>query len=420
MNAVEKILAMHAGREKVVPGEIIDVALDFIMSNDACTSIAIDAFKNELKGEHVFDPDKLVVVLDHYTPCSSVDAADTHNRMRDFCSEQQVVNMYDTKGVCHQIMLEKHVLPGQLIIGADSHTCTYGALGALATGMGSTDIAVAWKTGRIWMRVPESIQVQVKGTFQKGVTAKDLILKVIGDLGADGATYKAIVFTGSAITSMTVSERSTLCNMGIEAGAKFAFVQADDVTDAYLEDQNRSGGQMVRDDDDAVYAEVRTVTLDNLQPQIAYPHCMDNVADVAAYEGLPIHKIFVGACTNGRYDDLELVASLLKGKKVHPNIRLFVTPASDAIFRKAIETGIMATLLEAGVIFGTPGCSACFGGSIGIVGKGERLLTTANRNFRGRVGSSDAEIYVVSPYIAALSAISGYITASERKENAYV
>jgi 3-isopropylmalate/(R)-2-methylmalate dehydratase large subunit len=410
MNAIEKIIAAHAGLKTVKPGQLVDVQLDFVMANDATTTLAIDVFKNELKGEQVFDREKVVLVMDHYTPCCSVDAAATHKKMRQFGREQELKYVYDGVGICHQLMLEKHAKPGDLIIGADSHTCTYGAVGVLSTGMGSTDVAVGWLKGEVWIKVPSAIKIRVCGKWPKGVSPKDLVLKVIGDLTAKGAAYKALVFEGEAIRDLTVSGRVTLCNMGIEAGAKFAYVQPDEKVKAFMQERGREDYPMIEDDEDAFYERVVTYNVADMEPQIAYPHNVDQVKPLSGFEGLAIDAVFLGACTNGRFEDLETAAAILKGKRISDKVRMLVTPASNAVYMEAMEHGLLRTFMESGAMVSPPGCSACFGGTIGLIGPGERLLTTANRNFKGRVGSPDGEIYLVSPAAAAASALSGKIS----------
>lgn len=315
MNAIEKIIAAHAGLQTVKPGEIVDVKLDYVMANDATTNLAIDVFKNELKGEQVFDQEKVILVMDHYTPSVSVEAAETHKKMRQFGRDQELQYIYDGVGVCHQLMLEHHAKPGDFIIGADSHTCSYGAIGALSTGMGSTDVAVSWMEGKVWIKVPFAIKIQVSGKWPKGVYAKDLILKIIGDLTAKGAAYKALVFEGTAIRDLTVSERVTLCNMGIEAGAKFAYVHPDEKVKAFMKKRGREYYPLIEDDEDASYEQVLTYNVENLVPQIAYPNSVDQVQPLSDFEGLEIDEVFLGACTNGRLEDLETAAAILKGKK---------------------------------------------------------------------------------------------------------
>jgi len=414
MNAVEKILAAHCGETEVHPGMIVDVALDAVMANDATTCLAIDIFKDRIGADRIFDPAKVILIMDHYTPSSSIAAADSHNRMRAFAKDQGLHHVYDGLGVCHQLMMERHVAPGQLIIGADSHTCSYGALGALATGMGSTDVAVAWSRGRIWMKVPETIAITVTGKWPKGVFAKDLIMRIVGDLTARGATYKALYFRGPAIEALSIAERMTLANMVIEAGAKFAYIRPDEKTREYLGEMGRSDYNVVEDDEDSVFEKTLIYDVGDLQPQIAFPHSVDNVRDISAFEGTEIDEYFLGACTNGRYEDLEVAASILKGCKIAPGVRFLVTPASTEVYRRTIGSGLIEVFIDSGAMIGTPGCSACFGGSGGILGKGERLLTTANRNFRARVGSPESEIYLASPATVAASALAGHITDPRR------
>ncbi len=410
MNAIEKIIAAHAGVTAVKPGQIVDVKLDYVMANDATTTLAIDIFKDELKGERVFDREKVIMVMDHYTPVSSIAAAETHRKMRQFAWEEELKYVYDGIGVCHQLMLEYHAKPGDFIIGADSHTCTYGAIGVLSTGMGSTDVAVGWKEGKVWIKVPSTIKIQVNGNWPKGVFAKDLILKVIGDLTAKGATYKALIFEGDAINDLSIAERATLCNMGIEVGAKFAYIQPDEKVKTFMQEKARINYQLYDSDADADFEQVLTYDSESLEPQIAYPHSVDNVKPISEFEGLEIDEVFLGACTNGRLEDLETAVAILKGKKISPKVRMLVTPASNAVFMEAMNRGLIKILMESGAMISTPGCSACFGGTGGIIGPGERLLTTANRNFRGRVGSPDGEIYLGSPATIAASALYGKIT----------
>lgn len=410
MNVIEKILAAHCSETSVYPGKMIEVELDAVMANDATACLAIDIFRNELRAKRVFDPERVILVMDHYTPSCSIAAADAHNMMRAFAREQQLAHVYDGLGICHQLMMEHHVRPGQVIVGADSHTCTYGALGALATGMGSTDVAVAWQQGRIWMKVPAAIRIEVSGDWPAGVEAKDLALKIIGDLTVQGASYKALCFSGPAIRALGVSGRMTLANMAIEAGAKFAYIQPDETTASWLKAAGRDDYPQFTDDGESEYERILTYDVRQLAPQIAAPHSVDNVGDVTDYRGIRIDELFLGACTNGRYEDLEIAARILKGKKIAPEVRLLVTPASRDIYLRAIETGLITLFLESGAMVSQPGCSACFGGTGGILGRNERLLTTANRNFRGRVGSFDSEIYLASPAVVAASALTGTIT----------
>ncbi len=414
MNVVEKILAAHSGLDHVHPGMIVEVVPDLTMANDATAALAVDVFENRLRAKKLAVPEKVVFVMDHYTPSCSIDAAETHKTMRAFAREQRMTHVYDGLGVCHQLMMERHVRPGQLVIGADSHTCTYGALGVLATGMGSTDLAVAWRTGRSWMKVPEAIRIEVGGSWPAGVSAKDLILRIVGDLTAAGATYRAVCFTGPAISALGVSERMTICNMVIEAGAKFSYIAPDDKTAAFLRAAGRPDYPIFEDDADAAYERTLRYDVAGLEPQIACPPGVDNVHPIVDCEGIAIDEFFIGACTNGRHEDLETAAAILKGKRVAPGCRLLVAPASRDVLLAAMASRALATLIESGAMIANPGCSACFGGTGGILGHGERLLSTANRNFKGRVGSPDSEIYLASPAVVAASAITGRITDPRR------
>ncbi len=411
MNCIEKILASHAGKQTVSPDDIIEVDLDYVMSNDACTVLAIDVFKKELKAEKVFDPEKLVMFMDHYTPSSSIDAAKVHRKMREFAHEQGLRNLYDGAGICHQLMIERHVQPGQVIIGADSHTCSYGSLGALATGMGSTDVAIAWQQGKIWMKVPHTLKIDVTGKWPKAVYAKDLMLKVVGELTASGATYKALYFTGEAIEALSISGRTTLCNMAIETGAKFAYISPDKKTAEYLDRIGRAQEFCFENEQDTGNFE-STVHIDvsTLTPQIARPGRVDDVCNIDTLKGTKVDELFLGACTNGSFDDLAVAAQILKNRTIAPSVRMLVTPASIDIYLQAINAGFIETFIKSGAMVNHPGCSACFGGSGGILGPKEVLLSTANRNFKGRVGSSESEIYLASPAVIAASAITGTIT----------
>lgn len=410
MNCIEKILAMHAGQTEVVPGQIIDTSVDLVMTNDATTALTCDIFTKDLKGRKVWDPSRLIMFMDHYVPSNSVASAEYHKRMRAFAADQQLPYVYEGEGICHQVMLESHVSPGQLIIGADSHTCTYGALGALGTGMGSTDIAVAWLKGRTWFKVPPTIRVQLDGLLPRGVFAKDVILMLVGQLTAQGATYKAVELAGDAISRMSIAERATLCNMVIEAGGKFAYVQPDSVCLDFVRARGREPSCLATADADAAYERVLAHDVSTLAPQVACPPGVDQVRSVAELQGMPVDELFIGACTNGRLEDLQMAALLLRGRKIAPSVRLLVTPASRQVYREALQQGLIEALLDAGAMVNHPSCSACFGATQGLLGSGERLLSTANRNFRGRVGSPASEVYLASPATVAASALTGRLT----------
>jgi 3-isopropylmalate/(R)-2-methylmalate dehydratase large subunit len=390
MNEIESIIAKHAAVERVVPGEIVEVTVDFVMTNDATTA--------------------LIMVMDHYTPSNTVAAANTHKIMRDFAKKQAVKYVYDGVGICHQVMLEEHIMPGQLIIGADSHTCSYGAIGALSTGMGSTDIAVSWLDGKTWLKVPETIKIILDGRAPDGVYSKDITLKIISDLTAKGATYKAIVFEGEAVSAMSIAERMTLCNMVIEAGGKFAYIKPDEKVKQYLNSRGRNDAFELDVCEGGQYERIIRYDISNLEPQIACPHFVDNICGISEVLGFEMDEFFIGACTNGRYEDLKVAADILKGKKIAPQTRLIVTPASREIYKQAARDGLLEIFMDSGAMICNPGCSTCFGATEGLLGDGERLLTTANRNFIGRVGSKDSSIYLASPAVVAASAVTGKIT----------
>ncbi|SCN25779.1 2,3-dimethylmalate dehydratase large subunit [Clostridium sp. N3C] len=417
MNCIEKIISNHANKSKVVPGQIVEVSVDYVMTNDATTALGIDIFKKQALGKKVWNSEKLIMVMDHYTPSNSVASAEYHKRMRDFAQEQNLKYVYDGCGVCHQLMVENHVVPGNLVIGADSHTCTYGGLGVLSTGMGSTDIAVSWLEGKTWMKVPYTIKVVLNGKLNKAVQAKDIILRIIKDLSVSGATYKGIEFYGEVIDEMSISSRLTLCNMAIEAGAKFAYIPPDKKTIEFIQSRGRVAQELVYPDEDASYERVLEYDVTDLEPQVALPHSVDNVMDISECEGIELDEIFLGACTNGRLEDLEIAATILKGKKISNKVRFLVTPASRDVYVEALDKGIIKTLIESGAMINNPGCSTCFGATNGLLGKGEKLLSTANRNFKGRVGSSESEIYLASPATIAASALFGKITDPRRVIN---
>ncbi|WP_394886120.1 3-isopropylmalate dehydratase large subunit [Clostridium butyricum] len=414
MNCIEKIIAKHAGIKSVKPGEIVEVEVDFVMTNDATTALSCDIFHKQIEGKNVWNSEKLIMVMDHYTPSNSIESAEYHVRMRKFAEEQNLKYVYDGVGVCHQLMIEHHVSPGELVIGADSHTCTYGGIGVLATGMGSTDIAVSWVDGKTWMKVPETIKIVLNGELKDKVSAKDIILNIIGDLTASGARYKALEICGEAIDKMSISSRLTLCNMGIEAGAKFAFIAIDEKVIDFVTSKGREVKEIVQADADAKYEKVLTYDLNNLNPKVACPNSVDNIKDINEVEGIELDEIFLGACTNGRLEDLEIAAGILKGKKIDPNVRFLVTPASREVYLEALEKGILKILMESGAMINNPGCSTCFGATNGVLARNERLLSTANRNFRGRVGSGQSEIYLASPATIATSALYGKITDPRR------
>ncbi|MGD2200174.1 MAG: 3-isopropylmalate dehydratase large subunit [Candidatus Bathyarchaeota archaeon] len=407
----EKILARASGRDEVVAGEIVKAIVDVAMIPDLTTILAIKAMR-EMGKERVWDPERVVLILDHVAPPSTPLAAIIHRDIRVFAREQELEHFYDVEsGVCHQVLPEMgHVKPGYVVIGADSHTCTHGAFGSFATGVGSTDMGAVLATGKIWLRVPETIKVQVDGELPDLVSPKDVILKTAGIIGASGATYDALEFQGTTISEMSVSGRMTLCNMAIELGGKTGIVEPDEKTYAYLRERTDGEFSPVFADEDADYRMVEDINAADLEPQIACPHKVDNVKHISEVKGVQINQAFIGSCTNGRFEDLEITASILRGREVHPDVRLLVVPASKGVHLEALETGVAEDLVEAGAIFSNPSCGACFGGHIGLLAPGEVGLTTSNRNFKGRQGSPQAEVYLSSPAVAAASAVTGLIT----------
>ena len=411
MNIAEKILARASGREEVKPGEIVQPKVDMAMVNEITGPLAIQAFK-KIGVPKVWDNSRIVLIQDHQVPADTVKSAELHRIMRQFAEEQEIKFLYDVGlgGVCHQIMVEKgHALPGDLIVGADSHTCTYGALGAFATGIGSTEMAAVFAMGEIWLRVPSTIRINATGSFKKHVTPKDLILYVIGKIGAAGATYKAVEFTGPTISRISVSGRMTLCNMTVEMGAKTGLINPDEVTLDYVKNRARRPFKPLKSDPDAEYEKTLEVDVDRLEPQIACPHSVDNVKPVKSVEGIEINQAFLGSCTNGRLEDLEAAARILKGKRISRNVRMIVTPASQEIYLQALKSGLLEIFVKAGALVSNPTCGACFGGHMGLLAPGEVCISSSNRNFVGRMGSPEAEIYLASPVTVAASALAGKI-----------
>ncbi|RJS91464.1 3-isopropylmalate dehydratase large subunit [Candidatus Bathyarchaeota archaeon] len=411
MNIAEKILARASGREEVKPGEIVQSKVDMAMVNEITGPLAIKAFK-EIGVPKVWDNNRIVLIQDHQVPADTVKAAELHRIMRRFAQEQSIKFLYDVGfgGVCHQIMVEKgHALPGELIVGADSHTCTYGALGAFATGIGSTEMAAVFATGEIWLKVPSTIRINLEGSLRKYVTPKDLILYIIGKIGASGATYKAIEFTGSAISQISIGGRMTLCNMTVEMGGKTGLINPDEETLTYVRSRAKRAFKPLRSDPDAKYERTLEINVDQVEPMVACPHTVDNVKPVKAVEGIKIDQAFLGSCTNGRLEDLKAAAEILKGKKINKDVRLIVTPASQEIYLKALKSGLLEIFVEAGALVTNPTCGACFGGHMGLLAPGEVCISSSNRNFVGRMGSPEAEIYLASPVTVAASALAGKI-----------
>ena len=406
----EKILALKAGRDETVPGQIVTVQPDKLLTHDNTSAIA-KTFR-KIGVERVANPNMNVVVLDHVVPAANETYAQSHRETRDFVREQGISSFYDIgEGICHQVLPEHgHALPGMLILGSDSHTPSHGALGAFAAGIGRTEAAAVMATGEIWLRVPESMRIVVEGRLPERVSAKDLVLYIIGDIGADGADYKSVEFAGPTIEAMSVGSRQVLCNMAAEMGAKNGYVAPDDTTRAWLSGRTNATYQEIFPDPDATYARVLRYDVSHLVPQVAKPHRVDNVVPVTEVAGLHIDQGLIGTCTNGRLEDLQAAADILGGKRIAPWVRLLVLPASREILLKAIEAGIITDLVAAGATLLNPGCGPCLGAHEGCMAPGERTLSTANRNFKGRMGSREAEIYLASPATVAASALSGAIT----------
>ena len=411
MTMAEKILAKASGNKESEAGEIIMANIDVAMTHDLTGPLSVESFE-KIGLKQVWDPEKIVIVFDHQVPADSIDAANNHMIMRKFVKEQGIKNFYDVReGVCHQVLPEKgHVVPGEVVVGTDSHTCTHGALGAFATGIGSTDMAMVFATGKLWFKVPETIKFEITGKLQENVFAKDVVLDIIGKIGADGATYKACEFGGQTTSDMTISDRMVLCNMAIEMGGKTGLVEPDQKTINYLKGRSTKPYEIMKTDSDAKSLETMYVDVNELEPQIACPHNVDNVKPVSEVEGTHIDQVFLGSCTNGRLSDLRTAAKIMKGKEVSKNIRMLVIPASREVYTKAMDEGLLRTFVDSGALVCNPCCGPCLGGHIGLVGPGEVSLSTSNRNFKGRQGSPDAEVYLSSAAVAAASAITGKIT----------
>jgi 3-isopropylmalate/(R)-2-methylmalate dehydratase large subunit len=409
MTMAQKLLAKKVSKAQTVVGEIVNVEPDLAMSHDNA-GLVIKQFR-QIGQPKVWNSDKIVIPLDHRAPAESEKTASAHKSIREFVKEQGIKNFYDIKeGICHQVVIEKgHILPGQLAVGTDSHTTSYGCLGALSTGIGATEMAALWATGKIWLRVPESIKIIIDGKMPKGVYAKDVILFIIGEVTVEGASYKSVEFYGETVAKMSVSERFTLCNLSMEMGAKFGVVPFDRVTQKYLSEVTSQSYEPILSDSEAVYEKEYLFYVSKLEPQVACPHNVDNVKPVAEVKGIKIDQVVLGSCTNGRLDDLEIAARILKGKKVHPHVRMLVLPATRTIFSQAIKKGYVQTFLDAGAVILNPGCGPCLGAHEGILAGGERCVATTNRNFKGRMGSPDSEVYLASPALAAASAVRGEI-----------
>ncbi len=415
MTITEKILARACGLEEVHAGEFVNAKLDLALANDITAPLAI----NEFRGaglEKVWDPERVALVCDHFVPNKDIKSAEQAKQVRDFAAEQGIEGFFDVgrMGIEHVILPELGiVVPGDVVIGADSHTCTYGALGAFATGVGSTDLAAGMATGEVWLRVPETVRFVYSGTLGRYVTGKDLVLDTIGRIGVDGALYQAMEFAGEAVAAMPMSGRFTMCNMAIEAGGKSGIIEPDEVTMEYVSGRARREPVLFSSDNNAVYADVMEIDAGAVRPQVAKPHLPSNAVDAEELSGMDIDQVVIGSCTNGRMDDLRMAAEVLKGRKVAPGVRTIIIPGSQHIYQQAIKEGLVDIFIDAEAAVSTPTCGPCLGGHMGILAAGERCVATTNRNFVGRMGHPESEVYLAGPYVAAATAVTGYVSVPE-------
>ena len=414
MTLAEKILAAHTDKKEVSPGEFLNVRVDLILANDITAPIAIREFRRT-GVDRVFDPGKIVMVPDHFTPNKDIASAEQVKVMREFCREQGVIYFeVGQMGIEHVLLPEQGlVLPGDVVIGADSHTCTYGALGSFATGMGSTDIAAAMATGDIWMKVPPTIKLVYHGSLGKWVGGKDLILYTIGDIGVDGALYSVMEFAGEAVDALPLDGRFTMANMAVEAGAKAGIFRVDNKTQLYIKPRARRPYMVYEPDNKGEYAQVIDYDISTIEPQVALPHSPANTRPVSQVGDIEIDQVVIGSCTNGRFEDLQLAAQVLKGRKVHPRVRCIIIPGSQEVYLDAITRELIGVFIKSGAAVSTPTCGPCLGGHMGVLASGERCIATTNRNFVGRMGSPQSEVYLANPAVAAASAIAGRIVGPE-------
>jgi len=411
----EKILADHAGKKEVYPGDMIMAKVDLVLANDITAPLSIRILE-EYGINKVFSKEKIALVMDHFTPAKDIKSATQVKYVREFARKFGIKHYYEggNVGIEHALLPEKGLVrPGMLVVGADSHTCTYGALGAFSTGMGSTDIAFAMATGEVWLKVPETIKFIYRGKLKKWTTAKDIILYTIGKIGVDGALYKVMEFDGEIIRNLSVSERLTISNMAIEAGGKAGIIQPDEKTIAYVKERTDEPFKLYYSDPDAHYEKIYEWDLSDLDPVVAHPYSPDNVKSVWESTSITIDQVFIGSCTNGKYEDLKIAAEILKGRKVHPYVRCIVIPATPQIYEKALKTGLLEIFLQAGCVIGPCTCGPCLGGHMGVLAEGERCVSTSNRNFPGRMGHVKSEVYLASPAVAAASAVLGRIAHPE-------
>jgi 3-isopropylmalate/(R)-2-methylmalate dehydratase large subunit len=412
MTISQKILASHAGKEFVEAGELVNCKVDVVLGNDITAPVAISEFE-KLGTSKVFDRNKIILVPDHFTPNKDIKSAEQSKKLREFARQYEIVNYFEVgqMGIEHCLLPELGlVLPGDLVIGADSHTCTYGALGSFATGIGSTDMAAGMATGEAWFKVPETIKFVYYGKLPQWVGGKDLILRTIGDIGVDGARYMSMEFTGEVIKNLSIDNRFTMANMAIEAGAKNGIIEPDEITLKYVNNRARRPYRLYKSDEDASYCDIKEYDVSVMEPMVAFPHLPENTKAVIEATDIVLDQVVIGSCTNGRIEDLEVAATLLKGHKVHPEIRVIILPGTQGIYLDALRKGYIETFIEAGAVVSTPTCGPCLGGHMGILAKGEKALATTNRNFVGRMGHPESEVYLASPAVGAASAIKGRIT----------
>jgi len=415
MTMVEKILAAHSGHDSLKPGEIVNAKLDLVLGNDITTPVAIEEFE-KIGVEEVFDKNKIALVPDHFTPNKDINSAGQTKSIREFAAEKGITNYFEIgeMGIEHCLLPEQGLVkPGQIIIGADSHTCTYGAFGALGTGVGSTDMAAGMATGEAWFKVPETIKFVFTGQLQPWVSGKDLILHAIGDIGVDGALYRAMEFTGEVIDSLSMADRMTISNMAIEAGGKCGLIAPDQITFDYLAGRVDDDYQVFESDQDASYYKEIEYDVSELEPQVAFPHLPENTRPISQVKDIPVDQVVIGSCTNGRLKDIREAAQVLKDKKKAANVRLLVFPGTQDIYKQAMHEGLIETLIDAGAAVSTPTCGPCLGGHMGVLAAGEKAISTTNRNFVGRMGHPESEVYLANPAVAAASAIAGEIVSPE-------
>ncbi|MGB9780426.1 3-isopropylmalate dehydratase large subunit [Caldanaerobacter sp.] len=417
LTLTQKILSAKAGKE-VKPGELIEIDVDMVLGNDITAPVAIKEFE-KIGVDKVFDNTRIALVPDHFVPSKDIKSAEQVNIMRKFAKKYNIVNFFEVgrMGIEHALLPEQGlVLPGDVVIGADSHTCTYGALTCFATGVGSTDMAAAMATGKAWFKVPEAIKFVLKGNLGKWVSGKDVILYIIGKIGVDGALYKSMEFTGN-IKALSMDDRFTIANMAIEAGAKNGIFDFDEITEEYVRDRAKRDYRIFERDEDAEYSEIIEVNLEEIRPQVALPHLPENTVDVDEInKKIKVDQVVIGSCTNGRLSDMEIAYKILKGKKVHPDVRLIIFPATQEIYLECVKRGYIEEFIKAGAAVSTPTCGPCLGGHMGVLAKGERAIATTNRNFVGRMGHPESEVYLASPAVAAASAVAGYIVSPEEVE----